>query len=80
MYARYKMIEDVRLVFDHDDDRDDASWNMLLSAYVHTLGHRDILRGKNHTLNPLVKLGSYCDRFDLCGMIWTNSEHVCQVQ
>ncbi|CAM0877904.1 unnamed protein product [Alopecurus aequalis] len=34
MYAKCRMIDEVRLVFDRAEERDEASWNLLLSAYV----------------------------------------------
>lgn len=34
MYAKCGMIDEVRLVFDRAEERDEASWNLLLSAYV----------------------------------------------
>lgn len=34
MYAKCGMIDEVRLAFDRADERDEVSWNLLLSAYV----------------------------------------------
>lgn len=34
MYAKCGMIDEVRLLFDRAEERDEASWNLLLSAYV----------------------------------------------
>ncbi|OEL33319.1 Pentatricopeptide repeat-containing protein [Dichanthelium oligosanthes] len=34
MYAKCGMIDEVRLLFDRAEERDEISWNLLLSAYV----------------------------------------------
>ncbi|KAL5209768.1 hypothetical protein ABZP36_005391 [Zizania latifolia] len=34
MYAKCGMIDEVRLVFDRAEERDEATWNLLLSAYM----------------------------------------------
>ncbi|GJM97202.1 hypothetical protein PR202_ga14111 [Eleusine coracana subsp. coracana] len=34
MYAKCGMIDEVRLMFDRAEERDEVSWNLLLSAYV----------------------------------------------
>ncbi|CAN6286225.1 unnamed protein product [Urochloa humidicola] len=70
MYAKCGMIDDVRLVFDRAEERDEVSWNLLLSAYVR-MGWPEV------AVNVLVwmhRSGVKLDAFALGGILKASSE------
>uniref|UniRef100_A0A0D9W174 DYW domain-containing protein n=1 Tax=Leersia perrieri TaxID=77586 RepID=A0A0D9W174_9ORYZ len=70
MYAKCGMIDEVRLVFDRAEERDEASWNLLLSAYVR-MGWPQV------AVNVLVwmhRSGVKLDSFALSGILKACSE------
>ena len=70
MYAKCGMIDEVRLVFDRAQERDEVSWNMLLSAYVR-MGWPEV------AVNVLVwmhRSGVKLDAFALGGILKACSE------
>uniref|UniRef100_A0A0E0D9C5 Myb-like domain-containing protein n=1 Tax=Oryza meridionalis TaxID=40149 RepID=A0A0E0D9C5_9ORYZ len=70
MYAKCGMIDEVRLVFDRAEERDEASWNLLLSAYVR-MGWPEV------AVNVLVwmhRSGVKLDSFALGGILKACSE------
>ncbi|XP_006652007.1 pentatricopeptide repeat-containing protein At3g13880-like [Oryza brachyantha] len=70
MYAKCRMIDEVRLVFDRAEERDEASWNLLLSAYVR-MGWPEV------AVNVLVwmhRSGVKLDSFALGGILKACSE------
>jgi pentatricopeptide repeat protein len=65
MYSRCGMIDEVRLVFDLTEERDEVSWNLLLSAYVR-MGWPEV------AVNVLVwmhRSGARLDAFTLGGIV-----------
>lgn len=70
MYAKCGMIDEVRLVFDRAEERDEVSWNLLLSAYVR-MGWPEV------AVNVLVwmhRSGAKLDAFALGGIVKACSE------
>ncbi|KAL6638238.1 hypothetical protein ACP70R_025810 [Stipagrostis hirtigluma subsp. patula] len=70
MYAKCGMIDEVRLVFDRAEERDEVSWNLLLSAYVR-MGWPEV------AVNVLVwmhRSGVKLDAFALGGILKACSE------
>ncbi|KAF8757464.1 hypothetical protein HU200_010987 [Digitaria exilis] len=70
MYAKCGMIDEVRLVFDRAEERDEVSWNLLLSAYVQ-MGWPEV------AVNVLVwmhRSGVKLDAFALGGILKASSE------
>ncbi|TKV90278.1 hypothetical protein SEVIR_9G018000v4 [Setaria viridis] len=70
MYAKCGMIDEVRLVFDRAQERDEVSWNLLLSAYVR-MGWPEV------AVNVLVwmhRSGVKLDAFALGGILKACSE------
>ncbi|XP_037441884.1 pentatricopeptide repeat-containing protein At3g13880-like [Triticum dicoccoides] len=70
MYAKCGMIDDVRLVFDRAEERDEASWNLLLSAYV-CMGWPEVAV---HVLVWMHRSGVKLDSFALGGILKACSE------
>ncbi|TVU44056.1 hypothetical protein EJB05_03483, partial [Eragrostis curvula] len=65
MYAKCGMIDEVRLVFDRAEERDEVTWNLLLSAYVR-MGWPEV------AVNVLVwmhRSGAKLDAFSLGGIV-----------
>ncbi|BAH92435.1 Os03g0840400 [Oryza sativa Japonica Group] len=70
MYAKCGMIDEVRLLFDRAEERGEASWNLLLSAYVR-MGWPEV------AVNVLVwmhRSGVKLDSFALGGILKACSE------
>ncbi|CAN6297111.1 unnamed protein product [Urochloa humidicola] len=70
MYAKCGMIDEVRLVFDRAEERDEVSWNLLLSAYLR-MGWLEV------AVNVLVwmhRSGVKLDAFTLGGILKACSE------
>uniref|UniRef100_A0A8I6YEJ5 DYW domain-containing protein n=2 Tax=Hordeum vulgare subsp. vulgare TaxID=112509 RepID=A0A8I6YEJ5_HORVV len=65
MYAKCGMIDEVRLVFDRAEERDEASWNLLLSAYVR-MGWPEVAV---HVLVWMHRSGVKLDSFALGGIL-----------
>uniref|UniRef100_A0ACD6A326 Uncharacterized protein n=1 Tax=Avena sativa TaxID=4498 RepID=A0ACD6A326_AVESA len=70
MYAKCGMIDEVRLVFDRAEERDEASWNLLLSAYVR-MGWPEVAV---HVLVWMHRSGVKLDSFALGGILKACSE------
>jgi pentatricopeptide repeat protein len=70
MYAKCGMIDEVRLVFDRAEERDEASWNLLLSAYVR-MGWPEVAV---HVLVWMHRSGIKLDSFALGGILKACSE------
>ncbi|KAM0901664.1 hypothetical protein ACQ4PT_019825 [Festuca glaucescens] len=70
MYAKCGMIDEVRLVFDRAEERDEASWNLLLSAYVR-MGWPEVAV---HVLVWMHRSGVKLDSFALGGILKVCSE------
>ncbi|XP_048572813.1 pentatricopeptide repeat-containing protein At3g13880-like isoform X1 [Triticum urartu] len=70
MYSKYGLIDEVRLVFDRAEERDEASWNLLLSAYVR-MGWPEVAV---HVLVWMHRSGVKLDSFALGGILKACSE------